>query len=154
MSGRIVKGLVLGILLITGTGATWPPQCSMGCSPRTAEVVLQEIQPPSGPISTDTVTLTVTGTEEHSASAAYAISAWLDRWNPQAASWQSTNQHASWQYGTWSQNGTCTEIRDVTIRFESVPLTAGENKFRIQVMVDGWDGMEDQWVYREVTYTH
>ena len=155
MSIRSLKMLALAGILFTGTGATWPPICTLGCSAREAHANFTGIQPPSGAIPESTVTITATATEEHTAAAAYALTFDLQKWNPQSGYWQWVNVSQSRQNGAWTQNGTCTEIRDVTITFTDVPLTAGENKFRVEAMVDGWDGMEDEWSYTsEVTYTH
>ena len=150
---------LLGLVLLVG--GAYPDICFNGClgnpPARWVEYTFADPTPPDGYISQGTVTITISGTEEATVAAGYVESAWIKKWNEALQKWESLTPDIpeTWNRGTWvEETGMCSKTRDTEFSFVDVPLTAGTNAFQITLMVDGWDGMEDQWFYWEVTYTH
>jgi hypothetical protein len=142
------KTIGLIILLLTLIGV-----CSGPCAPQWVQVTINEVSPPSGQIPEDSVTITVSATEERTESVCYMLSASLQRWNYEKSWWEWAKVYPTQESGEWTSTGKCSKSREIVFTFEDVPLNPGENKFQVELRIDGCDGYEDDQQVQEVTYT-
>jgi len=149
MARTIAKGFGLVVMVVAVCGAYTGP-----CAPVWIEAFIEDVTPAAGPIAEDTVTMVVTTTEERTVAVCADIFISLDRWNEQQQWWQAEAAPSSWDFGEKTPTGECSSIRDIVVTFEDVPMVSGENRFRVQLYIDGCDGYEDETIYQEVVYTH
>lgn len=158
MRATHVKMIGLAVLLIAGTGATWPDMCFGPCGPEYARIDLPDADPLSGTVvSEDEVTITFSGTEEvtvYVQTHNYEVFGNLAKWDGAHWTWVQGLHWWPSEWGPWEQSGNCSEIRDVDATFPNVPLTEGENRFRCELHVSWSDG-DSFWVYSdEAVYTY
>ena len=149
MATTIVKGLGLVVMVVAVCGA-----CTGPCAPVWIEAFIEDVTPADGPITEDTVTITVTTTEERTVAVCADLSISLSRWDGDTEQWRSEGHPSSWDFGEETPTGECSSIRDIVVTFDDVPLVSGENRFRVRLYIDGCDGYEDETIYQEVVYTH
>jgi hypothetical protein len=131
-----IFGTVGLILTMMGTIVCGP------CGPNLdLEVIWNDVNPPDGySTPAQSVSIVVTGTEEKSFAVLYTLMPRLEKWIPSDAAW-ATVASPSWTQQAYVQLQ-CTEIRTDTLTFSNVPLSLGENKFRVvtQIVWDDSDG--------------
>jgi len=151
MTATFVKGSVL-IALAVAVAGTCPP-----CVSPSASIDLNDpnadpncCDPPAGgPITGSTIV--VTGVERMTENATIdQREATIRKWDAQTQDWGPSIPHSSWT-GTWEPTGICSLVRDIDLVFEGVSVTQGENRYQVNVLVHGWDFIEE-WDSVEVTY--
>ncbi|MBN1343192.1 MAG: hypothetical protein JXQ73_10955 [Phycisphaerae bacterium] len=142
----------VGILVLTAG-----VDCLGPCGPLNVEIELHDFVPAGGTVvSEDTITFTVSGTEEASDKMLYRGYSldWADlqRWD--GAYWRDVEQLHWWTSGSWESAGECSVIRTIEMTFEDVPLNVGQNRFRVAMYIDASD-VQGYWTYSdEVVYDY
>ncbi len=153
MRAVLLKCLALLGILLTATAV----DCLGPCAPEYVHITLRDVDPADGTVvAQDTITFTVSGTEEVTARMFYQGYSldWADLERFNGTHWVHVGQIQSWDKGSWEPAGTCSDIRSIAMTFEDVALEPGQNRFRVAMWITASD-VNDYWLYSdEVTYVY